>query len=401
MQTLKFISILLLTTLVSCSESTEAELTSFAVFCEMVANDAKPIALSHPMTPKEMDKQWPHMLQIADEYGVSIFREDDFPITALFPKAATIGKSVALVYQGDRLTQYMQLKNDVAGSRSSNDQLALSRRFGRLLGYSPVGINGLLQKNTEFKSLAAFGVEKQITHLYYNDPETAVRFYEQTLGLSQVSPLVFSVSDDAFLAIHSHDERHPLDQPQSTAIALLTDQLPSWYAHLQSNGVTIKYTYKPKEGGAHDGFVAVDPGGYLLEFEQFKQHPENELFVAILAGADRQMTSVDTLSFYGSITWTYHKDLLKVKNYYEQELGFRMVADQGWTKIFQTSNSGFIGLVDERRGMMDYADDKAVEIEWQFDRVEKLYQYLNENGSSWDAESFTMQGPENYQFQLK
>jgi len=33
--------------------------------------------------------------------------------------------------------------------------------------------------------------------------------------------------------------------------------------------VAIKYTLKVKPDGAHDGFVAVDPEGYLLEFEMF------------------------------------------------------------------------------------------------------------------------------------
>ena len=159
-------------------------------------------------------------------------------------------------------------------------------------------------------------------------------------------------------------DEYPAGLPKSTAIALLTDNLPGWYAHVQEQDIPIKYTYKPREGGPHDGFVAIDPEGYLLEFEQFKQHPENELFMAALENTVRIATSIDHLSFNASITWTYHQDLLAQESYYNEVLGFKMVANQGWTKIYQTSNSSFIGLVDERRGMEDYADKKAVKIEW-------------------------------------
>jgi hypothetical protein len=206
---------------------------------------------------------------------------------------------------------------------------------------------------------------------------------------------------DASIELHGFDEKHHKDQPKSTAIALLTDQLPEWYEHLLAREVTIKYSYKKRDGGPHDGFVAVDPGGYLLEFEQFKQHPENELFMAALAQADPVETSIDSLNFYGSITWTYHKDVLRMQNFYEEVLGFQQVADQGWTKIYQTSPTGFIGLVDEKRGMENYADDKAVEIEWQLSDRSNFDQYAKEFWQEYDYQNTSFKGPENYRFDIQ
>jgi hypothetical protein len=202
------------------------------------------------------------------------------------------------------------------------------------------------------------------------------------------------------IQIHPRTEAHPKGQPTSTAIALLTNQLPEWYTLVQKHNIPIKYTYKPKEGGPHDGFVAIDPGGYLLEFEQFKQHPENELFMAELFSCPRVATT-NGLSFYGSITWTYHKDLLKMQNYYGQELGFQLVADQGWTKIFQTSKSGFIGLVDERRGMQDYTDEKAVEIEWSLSDPAAFQDYAQKVWSNYDADKLKWMGPEGYNYRIQ
>lgn len=357
-------------------------LSAFDVYCEMIANDAKPVALHYPMVSKDIDALWDEFIVLAEKRDVKLYREDSFPVSFLFPEAATAGKTVVVIYQEDRLIQYEQWKMDLERSNLDNreDQIKLARRFGRLLGYSSSGINELLSKNSDFRDLQSFGVVQQNTHLYYENLNEATDFYTHTLGLKPVSKNKFLIGAAATIELHPFDEDHNADLPKSTAIALLTNQLPQWYKHVQSEGVPIKYTYKPKVGGPHDGFVAIDPGGYLLEFEEFKQHQENELFMAVLIKASRIQTNIDSLNFYGSITWTYHKDLLKMENYYKEFFGFQLVADQGWTKIFQTSPTGFIGIVDERRGMEDYADEKAIEIEWKVSASSDFKKYAGDFG---------------------
>ena len=331
---------------------------------------------------------------------VEIYREDSLPETMLFPSDGVKGKTVVLIYKGPRLNQYQQWKADLQASNTQDPSVseALARRLGRLLGYSPQGINDLLMKNTDYRTFASFGVTRQVTHLYYEKPEAALTFYEQTLGLPRIGKTRFQIGADAFIEIHPSEGDHPIDQPKSTAIALLTDQLPGWYAHVQAENIPVKYTYKPREGGPHDGFVAIDPGGYLLEFEQFKQHPENELFKAVLETAPRIETRVQNLTFYGSITWTYHKDLLRMQKFYEEVLGYQQVADQGWTKIYQTSPTGFIGLVDERRGMQDYADQKAVEIEWGLLDEAGFVTYAGAYWKDPGYEDRSLKGPEGYRY---
>ncbi len=369
----------------------------------MVAADAKPVAFSFPMTGEKVDSYWDSMEEVATEYDVLLYRETEFPQTLLFGDAVADNEEVVIIYKGHKLNQYLQLKEDIANADGSDlaNQYILARRMGRLLGYSTNGINQLLMKQTEFKTLASFGVQGQVTHLYYDEISLALDFYGQVLGLKTVNDSTFVIGNDSWLQLHSSNDQHPSGQPKSTAIALLTDQLPEWYNHLNQQEIPIKYTYKPRTGGPHDGFVAIDPGGYLLEFEQFKQHPENEPFMAVLQDAPDQVTAIDSLSFYGSITWTYHQDLLSVQNFYEQTLGFQMVADQGWTKIFQTSATGFIGLVDERRGMMDYADEKAVELEWQMEEIDELKRYASSKWEYYLEASQSLVGPEGYLFRLR
>ena len=386
----------------SCEDEKTGKLAGFEVFCEMVSSGAKPIALSHPMDLAAADAIWDDFEAIAQRYKVALYREDDFPKTALFPPSLTEGKTVILIYTGNRLTQYEQLKSDIR-LKPTNDRgasEALARRLGRLLGYDPAGINGLLSKTIGHHTLASFGVLDQTTHLYYEDLEKAQGFYQKTLGLQRVDSLRFQISQDAFIELHPLSEVHPKNQPKSTAIALLTDQLPEWYALMQSLEVPIKYPYKPRTGGPHDGFVAIDPEGYLLEFEMFKQHPENERFMASLADAPKISAGTADLSFYGSITWTYHKDMLKMQQFYQEALGFTLVADQGWTKIYQTAHYSYIGLVDECRGMADYAESKAVELGWGIENSEALHRYANENWGGYQYKDNALYGPEHYRYVL-
>lgn len=389
---------LLLFLFTACTNQPNNTLIAFDVYCEMVASDAKPIALHFPMESKAVDELWKEMLQVAEKHQVQLHRENDFPVSLLFPADMTTNKTVVLIYRGKRLEQYQQWKAAIQKYEGKDNKTleALARRFGRLLGYSPQGINQLLSKNSTYRNLAAFKVTQQITHLYYENLEEAIEFYGKTLGLPKTAPTKFQISADAFIELHLLNETHPKGQTKSTAIAFLTDQLAEWYTYVQAKNIPIKYTYKPKEGGPHDGFVAIDPGGYLLEFEQFKQHPENELFMAELAAAPPISNTANELNFHGSITWTYHNDLLLLQQFYEEVLGYQLVADQGWTKIYQTSPTGFIGLVDERRGMEDFAEKKAVEIEWKIADVENFNAYAKQFWQSYKYQANTFIGPEQY-----
>jgi catechol 2,3-dioxygenase-like lactoylglutathione lyase family enzyme len=386
----------------ACAKKDTSVLAAFDVYCEMVANDAKPMALHYPMEGAALELWWNEMLEIAEKYQVELYREEDFPVSGLFSSAMTKDKTVVLIYQGNRRKQYEQWKAD-RQAYEGEDRVQLegfARRLGRLLGYSPQGINQLLSKNTDYRNLASFDVQQQITHLYYKNLAEATAFYNTTLGLKQSDSTTFQISNDAFIQLHPLSAAHPEGQTKSTAIALLTDQLAGWYAYAQAQNISIKYTYKPRDGGPHDGFVAIDPGGYLLEFEQFKQHPENELFIAALAQTSPVETAAQKLNFYASITWTYHNDLLKMQQFYEEVLGYRLVADQGWTKIYQTSKSGFIGLVDERRGMEDYADTKAVEIAWKIRDDEGFNAYARQFWQRYDYREGSFQGPEKYIYRI-
>jgi predicted enzyme related to lactoylglutathione lyase len=62
-----------------------------------------------------------------------------------------------------------------------------------------------------------------------------------------------------------------------------------------------------------------------------------------------------------SITFFYYRDLSRAMAFYETVLGFPLVIDQGWSKIYRAAGTGHIGLVDESRGSHRAAETKPVQ----------------------------------------
>ncbi|SMD42645.1 Predicted ring-cleavage extradiol dioxygenase [Aquiflexum balticum DSM 16537] len=389
MKLLRYLFISCFFILNACSEKNDdlkhQHLGTLKAFAEMVAADVKPIALSEPLSTNEVDDLWAEALAIAKKYQVEIYREKDLVKTILFPEALTAGKEVLILHKKETLDAYLNLKKSIHSS--ANEQEA-ARSFGRLLGYPNHYINKLLAENTSFRTLNDFGIEGTNLFLYYKDLDKARIFYNETLGLEILSDYGFAVtlkiSKDAWVTlVDAEIGRHKADEPKTVAIALLTNHLAEWYAYLQDKKVPIKYEYKPKENNPHDGFVAIDPEGYLLEFEMFKPHPENEKLIPKLPKYDA--TSSDTgkwnikEGFYGTVTWLYYQDMQESEKFYEETIGLKQIVDQGWAKVYQVSETGYIGLVDERRGMHNFTEKKGTSVSFLLKDLEGWYEYVKIN----------------------
>ncbi len=62
----------------------------------------------------------------------------------------------------------------------------------------------------------------------------------------------------------------------------------------------------------------------------------------------------------GVITWLYYRDLSRAMRFYEEVMGFKMMVDQGWSKIYKVSEDGYLGLVDGAHGHHKANDIKPV-----------------------------------------
>ena len=62
-----------------------------------------------------------------------------------------------------------------------------------------------------------------------------------------------------------------------------------------------------------------------------------------------------------AITFLYYRDLATAEAFWSH-LGFPLVIDQGFAKIFRVADGAHVGLVDEAKGMNDWHEDKCVQV---------------------------------------
>lgn len=364
-------------------------------FGEMVNAGVKQLALSEVFPPAEMDRLLPEAERVAARNKVQLYRESSLLVTDLFPADVAKDKDVLLIYQGSTKDEYLQLKSEAlalerAGAYTGKAREAIARRFGRLLSYPTWRINQLLAEQTGFRTMTDFGIRASNLFLYYRDLDRATAFYQRTLGMELVADYqmarIFRMTADSYLIlVDATKGMHSAQEPKTVAVALLTDQLEAWHAYLATRGIRPRSTFVPKAGRPHDGFVIEDPEGYLLEFERFNPHPENERLLPLLGGATTIRASGSTLpaglGFKATVTWLYYKDLPMMQTFYEEVMGLREVVDQGWTKIYQGSRTGFVGLVDERRGMHRWTEKKAVNVSFIIDDIDGWFAFVKERGA--------------------
>jgi catechol 2,3-dioxygenase-like lactoylglutathione lyase family enzyme len=234
----------------------------------------------------------------------------------------------------------------------------------------------------------AHGLVASNAFFYYADLARATRFYTDVIGLRIVADYgyakILQVAPTSFLTlVDAAKGMHAADEPKTVALALVTEDLDAWNAHLSAWGVPYKHPYRGAgAGSAHDGFVVIDPEGYFLEFERFNPHPENQRLLPLLAKLEPLPASPTGtgerpaprgLSLRATVLWLYYRDLAAAQRFYEHALGFDLLVDQGWAKVHANSASGFLGLVDESRGMHRATEKKGVTASFWTAAVDRWY----------------------------
>jgi len=236
--------------------------------------------------------------------------------------------------------------------------------------------------------MSAFGTTASNVFFYYEDVEAATTFYKEVLGLRVAADYGFAkimqVAPKSFITLVDHTRgMHSSAEPKTTAIALVTEQLDEWWDYIQTQDIEMRSTeYKPVAGRPHHGFVAIDPEGYLLEFERFLPHAENRNFMPVLDRtetllADPASNVPQGLGFKATIVWFYYRDMEGIQRFYEDVMGLDLIVDQGWTKIYPIGPTTYFGLVDEQRGMHNFTEQKAVTLSLLTDNIDAWYEYLS------------------------
>lgn len=225
---------------------------------------------------------------------------------------------------------------------------------------------------------------------YYADLEAAWAFYTDILGLETVADYGFAkilqVAEASFLTLVDAERgMHTAEEPKSVTLAFVTDEVEGWWNYLSAAGVPMRADFDLIDGRPHDGFVAIDPEGYYLEFERFNPHEENVDLMPLLDGVEPLYSDRGSrpgeLGIRATVFWLYYDELAPVERFYEELLGVDLLVDQGWAKVYEASRSGFIGLVDGANGLHTATDEKGVTISLFTSDVDAWFERVKELGT--------------------
>jgi len=144
---------------------------------------------------------------------------------------------------------------------------------------------------------ATLGLQANITFLYYRDIPRAQRFYEDVLGLTltvdQGYSKIYRVSPTSYVGLVDESQGLHRASPQKpVTLSFVTAEVDAWYAYLRGRGVEMVHELADGRRQPTRGFVAKDPEGYYLEFETFRDDPQNatirpQLLEAPMTGVQR------------------------------------------------------------------------------------------------------------------
>jgi len=236
------------------------------------------------------------------------------------------------------------------------------------------------------------GIEANIVFFYYKDLDGAKRFYEDIIGLQGVLDYgfakVYRISRTSYVGLVDESEgMHRATEPKSVTLSFITQEIDEWYNYLVEQGVEMRGPIGSSTRHPTRGFVAYDPEGYFLEFETFLDDPQNTKLNALLSetealypGADNTSNRPGSLGFHGNVIWLYYKDIPGAQRFYEENFGFELLVDQGFAKVYTSSPTCFVGLVDESQGLHRFAEEKAVTVAFITESIDEWYDYLKSRG---------------------
>ena len=226
--------------------------------------------------------------------------------------------------------------------------------------------------------------------LYYKNYDEATNFYGDILGFKNVFEFpdfatIFQTTKSTFITVVNDNGRgmHSSDEPKTIAIALVTDQLEGWYQYALSQNLNIKNPPKPIADNPHHAFLVTDPGGYILEFEHFADHPENKEFIPLLNNSEniygvKGSQRPNNLAFKASIYWLYHTNEEEAEAFYQDVMGLKMIVKQSFSDILTSSPTGYIGLVEDGIGIHNATHEKAVNVGFMTNSAQAWFDYLKE-----------------------
>jgi glyoxylase-like metal-dependent hydrolase (beta-lactamase superfamily II)/catechol 2,3-dioxygenase-like lactoylglutathione lyase family enzyme len=77
-----------------------------------------------------------------------------------------------------------------------------------------------------------------------------------------------------------------------------------------------------------------------------------------------------------NLVFFYYRDLENARRFYEEILGLERVLDYGFASIYRITQSSYLGVVDENRGMHRASEPKTVTLSFVTAEIDGWYEYL-------------------------
>lgn len=240
--------------------------------------------------------------------------------------------------------------------------------------------------------------------LYYKNLARAQKFYEDILGLTRVLDFGFAtihqISPTSYVGLVDESKgMHKTTEPKTVTLSFITEEIDEWYRYLTDKNVGMHHPLKNATRHPTRGFIAYDPEGYFLEFETFLEQDQNDKLryqlgktKAIYPKKEQLTTRPEKLGVQGNIIWLYYKDLAAAQRFYEGVMGFELLTDQGFAKVFSSSKTGFIGLVDEAQGLHRFSEEKSVTVCFFTDDLKSWFSHLRKEGAKLHTTSIRIEG---------
>jgi len=113
----------------------------------------------------------------------------------------------------------------------------------------------------------------------------------------------------------------------------------------------------------------------------------------------------------GLLTFFYYKDLKRAAEFYQKIMGFKLVQDQRWAKIFQVAENAYMGCVDGNVGYHKPSDAKPVMLTVVVDDPDAWYRHFKSHGVETISEPhddkelnlriFLLRDPEGYVIEIQ
>ena len=118
------------------------------------------------------------------------------------------------------------------------------------------------------------GISSQITFLYFDDMNSVIPFFEETLKLELVTEQdaarIYRMAGSAFIGIVDCNVGHWRPKNENAVlITLVVDDVQGWYDYLKAKGIKLLTgIQKPKIAPVECLFFE-GPGGYHFEVQRF------------------------------------------------------------------------------------------------------------------------------------